>query len=95
MSATRRSLAAVGFAVLTGCTGAQVESATTKIGAVCARVTPLAAKALALPTVGPFIAAGVWAGCATDAGIARLAADPSSVAWLDKQAVMLHSALGR
>lgn len=95
MNATRRSLAALGFIVLSGCSATQVESVTAKVGAVCAQVTPLASAAMMLPTVGPFIAAGVWAGCATDSGIAKLAADPSSLTWLAQQATMLQSALGR
>jgi hypothetical protein len=97
MSATRRSCAAACLAVFTvcaACTATQVQDTTAQIGAVCATVQPLASEALALPTVGPFVAAGVLVGCTTDAGIARLATDPSSAAWLNQQAAMLHSALG-
>src|SRR5438067_1946401 len=78
---------------LFGCSAAQIEDGASKVAVACQIAMPLASSALALPMAGPFIAAGVVMGCATDAGIARLAADPSSAQWLDQQATMLKDAL--
>lgn len=46
------------------------------VRAACAVAMPLA------PMAGPY-AAFIVGGCATEAGIAKLASDPSSVAWLN------------
>lgn len=86
--------AAISVLSLVACTAAQIETGAERVALACAVARPLAAEALVLPTAGPFIAAGVVVGCATDSTIARLAADPSSAAWLDRQAAMLHAALG-
>lgn len=79
--------------LLASCTQAQFTSATSQIASACAEVLPLANLAIGIPTVGPFIAAGVQVGCATDAGIAKLAADPSSQAWLGEQKAKLAAVL--
>lgn len=88
-------------ALLVGaCTPAQLQqfSATSagvsaELQTACALAMPLAQMATPLPTVGPFIAAGVTAGCGTAQGLAKLAADPASAAWLGEQMQMLKAAL--
>lgn len=95
------SLAALGL-VLAGCSAATVQrdlgyvadsSATLK--AACDLATPLAAMAAGLPTIGPFVAAGVTVGCTTVDGINKLAADPTSAAWLGQQSQIMKDALAR
>lgn len=88
--------------LLASCSPAQQQQAVTTavtvhndIGAACAEAMPLAALATPLPVAGPFIAAGVQVACATHDGIARLAADPNSAAWLQQQAAMLKAALSK
>lgn len=90
------------FVGLGGCNPAQVQQVATnasdlnaKIAAACAEAVPLANLAIGIPTVGPFIAAGVQIGCSTNAGLARLAANPGSVAWLNQQIGLLRAALGK
>lgn len=87
---------------LAACTPAQNAAVVAKIETVagqvqnaCASALPLANMAIALPVVGPYIAAGVQVGCGSAAAIDRLAADPNSVMWLDQQAAMLRAALLR
>lgn len=72
-----------------------VADATASVQAACALAQPLADMAAALPVVGPFVAAGVTVGCTTSSGIAKLASDPSSAAWLGQQAQIMHDALVR
>ena len=90
-----KRLSIVAALLLSACTGAQVQHATGAVAAACANAMPLAQLATPLPVAGPFIAAGVTLGCTTDAGLAKLAADPNSAAWLDQQAAMLRAALAR
>lgn len=92
---TYRLLAGLVLVALAGCTGAQVQQTAGTIAAACANAMPLATLATPLPVAGPFIAAGVTVGCTTDAGLAKLAADPNSAAWLDQQATMLRAALAK
>lgn len=98
----RRFLTLAAAASLAACTATQVQQATTtaagvnaKITAACAEAVPLANLAIGLPTIGPFIAAGVQIGCATNSGLARLAADPNSAAWVNQQIGLLRAALGK
>jgi hypothetical protein len=93
-----RLLPILGLLALAACTGNVAVDAQRNSAAVaqaCAVALPYASAALAIPTVGPFVAAGVQVGCMTNAGLAKLAADPSSVAWLNQQTAMLKQALGR
>lgn len=95
------AMTAVGaLLILTACTTAQVNQAqqdaaavAAKVQAACAVAMPLAGLAAGVPTVGPFIAAGVQVGCGTAAGLAKLASDPTSVAWLNQQIGLLRAAL--
>ena len=87
-------------ALLTACTAAQLQQASNTAAGVsaelqtaCALAMPLAQMATPLSTVGPFIAMGVTAGCGTAQGLAKLAADPASAAWLGEQMQMLKAAL--
>lgn len=92
----RTFLAFAVAASLAACTAAQVQQAgaiNAKIAAACAEAMPLANLAIGLPTVGPFIAAGVQIGCATNSGLAKLASDPNSVAWLNQQIGILKAAV--
>lgn len=94
---------AVGVAlIVTACTTAQVDRAQQDIAKVntavqqaCAVAMPLAGLATPLPVAGPYIAAGVQVGCGTAAGLAKLASDPTSVAWLNQQVGLLRAALGK
>lgn len=86
--------------LVAACTAAQLQQATNTAAGVsvelqtaCALAMPLAQMATPLPTVGPFIAMGVTAGCGTAQGLAKLAADPSSAAWVGEQMAMLKAAL--
>lgn len=72
---------------------AQLESTTDRIAELCARATPLAQLAMPLPTVGPYVAAGVTIGCTTAEGLTRLRADAGSAAWLVEQIGLLRAAL--
>lgn len=74
---------------------AKVASVTASIAAGCQEALPLAMLAGAIPTIGPFVAAGVQVACRTDAGIAKLTADPSSAEWLGQQVEILKQAVGR
>jgi hypothetical protein len=88
-------LALVGLG-LVGCTPAQqaqVGAALDTVQAACNEALPLANLAIVIPTVGPFVAAGVQVGCGTAAGLAKLNADPTSAAWLAQQAAILKAAL--
>ena len=85
---------------LAGCNPAQVASVqveAAKVGgelqAACAVALPLAGAAVVIPTVGPFIATGVQVGCGTASGLAKLAADPSSAAWVNQQIGLLRAAV--
>lgn len=71
-----------------------VNTAASAVQAGCAEALPLANAAIGIPTAGPFIATGVQAGC-TAAGVAKLASDPSSAAWLGEQSQMLKDALAK
>lgn len=65
--------------LMAGCSVTQVKEAQPyldRIAAACRVAVPLAAIA---PPVAPWIIGG----CATEAAIAKLAADPSSLQWLD------------
>jgi len=70
----------IGIAELTsGCTPQQQKEAavaSASLQAACAAAMQLA------PLAGP-VAPYIIAGCATASGIAKLAADPSSVAWVE------------
>ena len=88
--------------VVAACTPAQLQRASVTAAGVsaelqtaCALAMPLAQIAAPLPTVGPFIAMGVTAGCGTAEGLAKLAADPASAAWVGEQMQMLKAALGQ
>lgn len=93
-----KRLSLAGLMFLGACTGNAVTDLQSNMAAVqqaCAAVEPLVPLTLSLPTVGPFVAAGVQVGCGTAAGLAKLAADPSSVQWLAQQEQILKAALGR
>lgn len=90
-----------GLALLAACTPQQqaqftVQAAgvSAELQAACALAMPLAQMATPIPTVGPFIATGVVAGCGTATGLAKLAADPTSAAWVGEQMQMLKTAMG-
>lgn len=96
-----RIIAVATVLTLAGCAADQVQSgaakvnaAATAVQAACADAIPLANAAIAIPTVGPFVAAGVQVGC-TGAGVARLASDPSSAAWLGAQSQIMRDALAK
>lgn len=80
---------------LAGCTAEQISTGTDRVAAACAAVMPLAQQAAMLPPYGPAVAAFALAACGSNAGIARLAADPTSAAWLDEQAAQLRAILHR
>ena len=82
------SIAVILFS-LGGCDATQVGGATARIAMLCQDVLPLAGLASIIPE-GEIVALGVRAACATDAGIAKLAADPSSAEWLNRQAAILR-----
>jgi hypothetical protein len=90
----RRFLPLLGLLALGSCTQAQFNSATSAIAIACADAMPLVPLALGIPTVGPFVAAGVQVACGTNAGLAKLAADPSSAEWLGQQIAIMKAALG-
>lgn len=88
MTRSRLILTVAAAFALTGCTTAQVNTARTyqqDVAAAChvamglVTTTPLGA----VPTpVGP-IAPWILGGCATEEAIARLALDPTSLAWIN------------
>lgn len=97
----KKLLALTLLGALGACSAATVQRDTAAVAgfadqvqAACANAVPLAVLASGLPTVGPFIAAGVQVGCSS-AGVAKLVADPSSVDWLTQQAALLKQALGK
>lgn len=68
----------IGLLVLSGCTTAQVariQGYQDQIVSACNLALPLAA----VPIIGTYITAG----CATEQAIAKLALDPSSLAWVN------------
>lgn len=93
-------LLGLGLGLLAGCNTpasqvvADVQSGTAAVENACNAAMPFVPLTIGIPTVGPFVAAGVQAGCATNAGIAKLAADPSSVQWLQQQQAIMQRALG-
>ena len=98
----RTFLAFAAAVSLAACTPAHVQRAVTAVDkgtstleTACAYALPLSNLAIGIPTVGPFIAAGVQVGCSTGAGLNKLAADPNSVAWLNQQIGLLRAATGK
>jgi hypothetical protein len=85
----------LGLIVLAGCTATQIENGAAAVQSACAKILPLANLAIMIPTVGPFVAAGVQVGCGTADGIARLVGEPSSAEWLAQQEAILKNALGK
>jgi hypothetical protein len=61
----------------------------------CDEALPLAELTKLIPVVGEYVAAGVQIGCGTSEGLARLAADPGSSAWVGRQTQMMTEALKR
>ncbi len=78
--------------LLGACTAAQIQTASVDVQAACADILPLAQMASLIPQAGS-IASGVIVGCTTASGVARLASDPTSAAWLGMQAQMLKDLL--
>lgn len=79
--------------LLASCSTVQNAQVASDIQAACAIAMPLAVAAAPVPVVGPFIAAGIQVGCGTAQGLANLAADPSSVAWVNQQIGLLKAGL--
>ena len=84
--------AATAILLLGACTAAQVQTASADVQAACADILPLAQMASLIPQASS-IASGVIVGCTTASGVARLASDPTSTAWLGMQAQMLKDLL--
>lgn len=87
---------------LSACSSQQVQQAVAKtqqvtgaVAAACQDTLPLANSAYPIPTVGPFVAAGVMAVCATNDAVAKAAADPSTAEWLGQQSQILKDALAK
>lgn len=80
-----RKIAFVATVALAGaCTPQQqavITSASSAVEAACNEAVPIANAAALVPGVAP-IAAYVVAGCMTAEGLAKLAADPTSAAWV-------------
>ena len=74
---------------------AQAAGVSAELQSACALALPLAQMATPIPTIGPFVATGVTVGCGTAQGLAKLAADPTSAAWVGEQMQMLKQALGQ
>lgn len=60
----------------------------------CSEAVPVAQMAVLIPGAGA-IAQGVVVGCQTADGLARLAAEPTSAAWLGEQTQMLKDLIAR
>ena len=77
----RRPLAAVaGLAMLASCTQAQLDQA----AAYQAQIAGACAIAMSLAPVAGSVAPWIVGGCSTDAMIAKLARDPTSLVWINE-----------
>jgi hypothetical protein len=91
-----RKLLVLGAVLVSACSTAQmaeVQKVSAAVEAGCADARPLLPLAGLIPVVGGYIAAGVDVACNTQAGLAKLAADPSSAEWLCQQVQMMKDAL--
>lgn len=72
-----------------------VQTVTAEIAAACSEIAPFLPLAGAIPIIGVYVVPGVQLACNTDAGLQKLAGDPSSATWLGEQLQILKTALHR
>lgn len=87
---TVKTLALVATLAVAGCAGSSIATFTADVAASCGNVMKTAGtvtaslKGGALNTANGYIGTYATPACATSAGIAVLANDPTSIEWLDK-----------